>query len=173
LSAEAVVGLADLRFTNYEVFGVVEEFGPGYVLGFPKLSRCPLKLLLGWRIYDLRITIYEVFGVVEEFGPGYVLGFPSCRLSAEAVVGLADLRFTNYEVFGVVEEFGPGYVLGFPKLSRCPLKLLLGWRIYDLPITIYEVFWECSVGSVQSQFSVGSRLKLLSVGGLRVVRCVV
>jgi len=27
----------DLRITIYEAFGVVEEFGPGYVLGFPKL----------------------------------------------------------------------------------------------------------------------------------------
>ena len=97
-----------------------------------------------------------------------VTGFVCFALSGCRVFG-----FTNYEVFGVVEEFGLGYVFGFPKLSRCPLKLLLGWRIYDLPITIYEVFGECSVGSVQSQFSVGSRLKLLSVGGLRVVRCVV
>ena len=79
------VEIYDLRITIYEVFGVVEEFGPGYVLGFPKLSRCPLKLLLGWRIYDLPITIYEVFGVVEEFGPGYVIGLEiklsRCRVS--------------------------------------------------------------------------------------------
>jgi len=43
LSAEAVVTFSDLRITIYEVFGIVEEFGPGYVLGFPKLSRFPLR----------------------------------------------------------------------------------------------------------------------------------
>jgi len=89
-----------------------------------------------------------------------------------ALSGCQVFGFTNYEVFGLVEEFGPDYVIGFPS-CRLSAELLSRFRIYDLPITIYEVFGECSVGSVQSQFSVGSRLKLLSVGGLRVVRCVV
>ena len=40
---DVFVEIYDLRITIYEVFGVVEEFGPGYVLGFPKLLRCPLR----------------------------------------------------------------------------------------------------------------------------------
>jgi len=39
----ALSGCQVFGFTNYEVFGVVEEFGPGYVLGFPKLSGCLLR----------------------------------------------------------------------------------------------------------------------------------
>ena len=66
--------LYELRITIYEVFGVVEEFGLGYVLGL---------------FLDLRFTIYEAFGVVEGFGPGYVLGL------------FLDLRFMNYDLRGL------------------------------------------------------------------------
>jgi len=45
----------DLRITIYEAFGVVEGFGPGYVLG---LSSCLLRCcrVAGFTIYELRFT---------------------------------------------------------------------------------------------------------------------
>ena len=58
----ALSGCQVFGFTNYEVFGVVEEFGPGYVLGFPKLLRCPLRCcwvgeLENWKIEKLKAVL--------------------------------------------------------------------------------------------------------------------
>jgi len=59
MSAEAVVRLSDLRFTNYEVFGAVEEFVSGYVLGFPKLS--------GWELIFRTSRLPSVRCSTQEF----------------------------------------------------------------------------------------------------------